>query len=813
MSLTLEQARERAALLTVTGMSIDLDLTRTEGFTSTSTIEFTARDEGARTFVDCAGRITSATLNDVELPLTEHDGRVLPLTGLAPENVLVVTAEMDYSHDGEGLHEHIDAADGSRHLYAMSFLDAAPRWFACFDQPDLKAPCRMRVTCPGEWTVLGNGRFTRVADVEGPDRATWEMAETAPLATYFVTLVAGEMVSHLSEHDGITLGFHTRQSLAPALAAHVDDMREVTAQAMDAYHELFGIRYPFGDYHQAFVPDFNAGAMENAGCVTLRDEFLFRGHATRDELASRASTIAHELAHQWFGDLVTMTWWDDLWLNESFAEFLAHVVCEEATAYPLWVGFGMVRKAWGVVADEGPATHPVAANRAQNSTEALGHFDGISYAKGAAVLKQLRAELGDDIFWAGLRQYIGQHRFGNATLADLLAAWRDAGAEELDAWAQVWLTTTGLDTLTATGTSIVRTPGTSGERRPHTITIASLDAAGELLGEQTVAIRADTTAVALPAGLHVPDAHDEAWAAIRPSAPPDRWPPLARIANPMTRVVLWNSLRSQVRYGTLPGAQALDIVLRDLPEEPEPLIITAIGQWALGELAGILAPPTERHARVAKVAGMYESLLQSAEPGSDTQLVALRGQVESTCDVAWLLDLLGESLVIPGRPLDQALRWAAVRRVMMLQPDDGLIECEIQRDRSSDGLRQAARARASRATTAAKREAFELIMSPSDLPASRVTSTALGLFLAEQHELTAHLAEEWFDRLPGTSRFRSGWALGRVALQSFPLSHASAALVERCEALLADTELAPGLRRALLDGADVMRRCVAQIEG
>ena len=275
----------------------------------------------------------------------------------------------------------------------------------------------------------------------------WVITPTGRLASYFVTVVAGPYVSVIDEHAGIRLGFHARASLAAELKAEAADMITVTRQSFDYYHELFGIPYPFGEYHQAFVPDFNAGAMENPGCVTLRDGFLYRGRATEADRGRRANVIAHELAHMWFGDLVTMRWWDNLWLNESFAEYLAHRCCTAATAYPLWTEFGILRKDWGLVADQSPSTHPIAGQDAADTQIALQNFDGIAYAKGAAVVKQLASHLGDAVFVAGLRSYIDRFAFGNATFEDLIDTWTSAGAVDLGTWAEAWLRTAGPDTI------------------------------------------------------------------------------------------------------------------------------------------------------------------------------------------------------------------------------------------------------------------------------------------------------------------------------------------------------------------------------
>ncbi|MGA9346044.1 MAG: M1 family aminopeptidase, partial [Nocardioidaceae bacterium] len=327
-SLTDTEAADRAAAISVDSYDIDLDLTRgPDNFGSHTEISFRSRD-GSATFLDLqATEVSSITLNGqpVDAGLVE-EGR-LRLDGLADANTIVVDALMAYSRDGEGMHRTVDPEDKQAYLYAMAFLPAAPRIFACFDQPDLKAVYRVQVTAPTDWVVLGNG----VATQTEPGR--WTLSETLPLSTYFVTLVAGPYYSLTREHDGMKLGLHCRQSLARHLDKDADELFTITAQCFDEYHRLFGIRYPFGDYHQAFVPEFNAGAMENPGCVTWTDEFVFKAQATDSLRATRAMVVAHEMAHQWFGDLVTMTWWDDLWLNESFAEYMGYRTTAKATRF------------------------------------------------------------------------------------------------------------------------------------------------------------------------------------------------------------------------------------------------------------------------------------------------------------------------------------------------------------------------------------------------------------------------------------------------------------------------------------------------
>ncbi|MGH3743031.1 MAG: M1 family metallopeptidase, partial [Micromonosporaceae bacterium] len=379
--LTHAEAKRRAELLDVRSYDIDLDLTRgDQEFGSATRVAFSCAEPGESSFAELTPtRLRRAALNGVEIDLDQCvDGRI-PLSDLASDNELLVEADMPYSRTGEGLHHFVDPADGETYLYAQSCMDFAQRIFACFDQPDLKAPVRLKVTAPEGWTVIGNGAATQVS----PGR--WEMAETAPLATYFVTLAAGPYHSVRSEHDGVPLGLHCRRSLAAHLDPDVDELFTVTRQCLDRYHELFALRYPYGKYDQVFVPEFNAGAMENPGCVVFRDGLVFRSAPTEAQREVRAMVLAHEMAHMWFGDLVTLRWWDDLWLNESFAEYMGHRVTTEVTRFTeAWTTFSLTRKTWGYAADQRPSTHPI-ASEVNDTAQAMLNFDGISYAKGASV--------------------------------------------------------------------------------------------------------------------------------------------------------------------------------------------------------------------------------------------------------------------------------------------------------------------------------------------------------------------------------------------------------------------------------------------
>ena len=812
-SLLQTEARQRAQQLAVTEMKVELDLTA-EGptFSSRSTLTFDCR-VAADAFVDFRGEeLRSAVLNGRLLdPACWQRGRI-PLTDLHPHNVLVVDGVMAYSNDGEGLYRHVDQADQQPYLYAMSFLDAAPRWFACFDQPDLKARYLFDVRAPVGWTVLGNGPSEELA----PGR--WRLRAPRPLSTYFVTLVAGPYVSVRDEHDGIPLGFHARASQADALAAEAADLVAVTKGAFDYYHRVFGLRYPFGEYHQAFVPDFNAGAMENPGCVVLRDQLIFRGRATASERAGRATTMAHEMAHMWFGDLVTMRWWDELWLNESFAEYIAHRACEEGGRYRVWTEFGIDRKDWGSVADQSPSTHPVAGNGALDAQAALNAFDGISYAKGAAVLQQLVAHLGDDVFFAGLRRYFSTHAYGNADFADLTAAWTAAGATGLEGWSSAWLHSAGMDVLrvdrAGPESAVVRVPP-AGEQaaRTHALQVGAFDRAGRLLARTPALVGDQPVPVPVPAGtaLVVPDSTDQTWARLRLG--PQEWSTLGEVlpqlGDATTRVVLFNAVRDAVRNAELAPARALDLLCAGVLSEGSDVVLASVLAFALSQLAGPYAAPADRAARRQQVHATARTVLEQAPAGSDHQLAAFRLVLASCDDVDLLQSWLASSGLPHGVELDRELSWALVRRVTSLSGDGGLIEATLARDPSGSAPGHAAQARAGLPSAAAKEAAWRILMSSTGASAYEAYATAQGFFDPAQSDLTEPYVDRYFEEVPQMSTFRHGWSLGKVALLAYPSSASTPQTLSRAQQTLVRGVFAAPVERALVDGTDRLRRAVA----
>ncbi|ADU47267.1 aminopeptidase N [Intrasporangium calvum] len=837
-SLTLAEARERAELIAVTSYAVELDLDRGDQvFGSVSSITFTCGSPGADSWVDVKARsVEGATLNGVRLdPAGIRDGR-LPLPGLAADNHLVVRSTMGYSHDGQGLHRATDPADRRDYVYGHLFLDAAPTVYACFDQPDLKAPYDVTVRAPQDWVVLGNGAASQVA----PGR--WELATTKPLATYFVTVCAGPYVSVLAEHDGIPLGLHARASLREPLERHAGQLFEVTRQSFDYFHGLFGIRYPFGEYHQVFVPEFNAGAMENPGCVTLRDQYLFRGAATRDELLSRANTVSHEMSHMWFGDLVTMRWWDDLWLNESFAEYMSHRCLVDATEYSdAWVDSSIVRKVWGYGAERSPSTHPVAGVAALDAQSALQNFDGISYAKGAAVLRQLISFVGDDAFLDGVRAYLRDTSHGNGTLADFLGAIERASGRDLGPWSDGWLLTAGRDSVSVelvTGPSggSAGDPLTGESAAPAVVTSArllrvppadhpadrphALDVAGWRDGVEVVRVTVTVTDDRTPLGdllgatapaVLVPNAGDLTWARVRlDDATLDGLPAqLGRVPDAQARAVVWSALIDGVHGAEVSPSTFLDVFAATWTTEANASILARMALYAEHRIVPHFVPRVAQAAALARLADSARELLGRAEEGTTRSLAAARLLAGTSDDETLLRAWAGGSGLPHGLEDDGDFRWIVVRNLAAR----GLIGASAvdayrAKDDTLQGGLNALMCRAALPAPAAKAWAWEQLTGRHGRSNYEMVHLARGLWMSPDDALVAGYVDRFFRDVPAMSGWVGEDALSRVVLAAFPKIFTAETGV-RSSAALRREDLTPGVRRSLVDADAELREALA----
>ncbi|WP_370411862.1 aminopeptidase N [Streptomyces fradiae] len=820
--LTRDEAQTRAQLLDVHHYAVDLDLTTgDETFGSTTHIRFTARAAGD-TFVELKpDALHTAALDGTPLDVKALDGNRLPLTLTEGEHTLSITATMRYSHTGEGMHRFTDPTDGEAYVYTQLFMEDVQRVFAAFDQPDLKSVFDVSVTAPEGWTVLSNGITEQQTD------GRWTAATTPLISTYLVCVAAGPWHSVRTEHAGLPFGIHCRRSLAPHLDADADEILDITKACFDRYHEKFAEPYPFDSYDQAFVPEFNAGAMENPGLVTFRDEFVFRSAVTDTERMHRAMVIAHEMAHMWFGDLVTLRWWDDIWLNESFAEYMGFQTVNEACSElfaDTWIDFGVTRKAWGYEADQRPSTHPVApaADAVPDTASALLNFDGISYAKGASALRQLVAWMGEDDFLAGINIHFKRHRFGNATLADFVDNLAAATDRDVHGWAEQWLRTTGVDTLTprlaGEGSTWRLTVDRAGGR-PHRLSVGihDRDAAGDLvLRERVWADVPQEAPLALDGprpALVVLNDGDLTYTKMRfdEASAESVLRGLSRIPDPLTRAVVWNALRDMVRDGELSGAEYLAVALAHLPEETELAVVQGVLGFARMQIADRYVSEADRPAALATLTEITRALLRRTEDGEapGLRLTAVRACIDSATTPDKIASWLEEGTVHGGPELDPELRWRILARLAVLgATDEAAIAAELERDPSATGQEGAARCRAALPTAEAKAAAWSAMFDSDELSNYLFTATADGFWKPEQAELTRDYVARFYPAAIAMAERRGpalAEAAGRRAFPAFAIDADSLALGERH---LADDTMIPALRRQLVDQLDDLRRAL-----
>ncbi|WP_179272336.1 aminopeptidase N [Streptomyces sp. XY006] len=818
--LTRDEAQTRAGLLDVHRYTIDLDLTGgDETFDSHTLIAFSARTDGD-TFVEIRpAELRSVTLDGQPLDPEALDGNRLPLKNLtAGEHELRVHAAMRYSRTGEGMHRFTDPTDGETYVYTQLFLDDVQRVFAAFDQPDLKAVFELSVRAPQGWTVLANGITEHTGD------GRWRAAPTPPISTYLVAVAAGPWHSVRTEHRGLPFGLHCRRSLAPHLDADADELLDITRACYDRYHEKFDEPYPFDSYDQAFVPEFNAGAMENPGLVTFRDEFVYRSAVTDTERQTRAIVIAHEMAHMWFGDLVTLKWWDDIWLNESFAEYMGYQTLVEATRFTdTWTDFGVTRKAWGYDADQRPSTHPVAPEAVDDTASALLNFDGISYAKGAGALRQLVAWLGEKDFLAGINTHFARHKFANATLADFIDSLAGATERDVHAWADAWLRTTGVDTLTphiAPGDhgTCALTVDRAGSR-PHRIAVGLYDRdlgddGGHLVlrerlhldlpqdGAQPIGKR--------PALLLLNDG-DLGYAKVRfdPESFETVRKDLSGLPSPLTRAVVWNALRDAVRDGELAPGAYLETARAHLPLETDLAIVQGVLAFAATHITDRYLTPEERPAALATLSELCRDLIRRTEDGDNPglRLIAVRHRIDVAAHPDTIAAWLADGTVSGGPELDPELRWRVLARLAVLgATDEAAIAAELERDPSATGQEGAARCRAALPDPEAKARAWAAMFASDDLSNYLFSATARGFWQPEQADLVREYVPRYYaDAVPVADRRGPAiaTAVGRDAFPAHAVDADSLRLGEQC---LRDTDPSPSLRRSLTDQlADLAR--------
>ncbi len=838
-NLTRDEAATRAALLDVTSYAIDLDLTTGDAtFASTTTLTFTANQPGASTFVDLVDAdVHEVTLNGRSLdPATVYADSRLALDDLAAENVLVVRADCRYTNIGQGLHRFVDPADGRVYTYSQFEVPDARRVFATFEQPDLKSVFTFTVTAPENWTVVSNAP-TPTPENLGGGRAVWSFAPTERMSTYITAIIAGEYHEVQDVYEGkygtIPLGHYCRQSLVEHL--DTDKLVETTKASFAFFEEQFDFPYPFGKYDQLYVPEYNMGAMENAGAVTLRDEYLPRSRQPRSFYEFRTSVITHEMAHMWFGNLVTMRWWDDLWLNESFAEWACYWCEAEATEFTdAWTGFANARKQTGYRADQLPSTHPIAADNVDLEAVEV-NFDMITYAKGASVLKQLVAWVGLEPFLAGLRQYFKDHAFGNATFADLLAALEKSSGRELKGWATEWLQTAGVNTLRPAFTldadgnyaSFEVQQSAAPEQptlRRHRLGIGLYDDVdGALVRRQYLEVDVEGASTALTelVGTAQPDLlllndEDHAYAKIRldeRSLATALDGGLSRLVDSLPRALVWGSAWDMTRDGEMPATDFVRLVVANIGAETDAWGVTRIPAMA-ATAVHYYSDPAHREELVAEWESGLRGLVTSAEPGSDHQLTFVRQWAatarseEGLAEVAALLD---GSWTLEGLAVDQEMRWGLLAALASKgKVADAEIDAELARDNTISGQEQAAAARVAQPRREVKEAAWAAILDP-ETPNETAREMVLSVFRFGQAEVTEGFVEKYLEAAE-TVMETLGFHKGSTVVEyGFPKQLGSAEVLAQLDAWLESSPAPKTAKRYVSEArADLARALTAQ---
>lgn len=842
-NLTREEAQTRAGLLDVDSYTIELDLTTSETtFSSTTTIAFGCTQPGESSFADLVGAtVHEVTLNGVPLDPAEVyvDSRIR-LEDLQARNELVVRADCTYSNSGEGLHRFVDPVDDRVYLYSQFEVPDARRMYTTFEQPDLKSVFTFRVTAPEHWKVVSNAP-TPQPEPQGDGKAVWSFPPTKKMSTYITALVAGEYHEVQDVYEGkngtIPLGHYCRQSLVEFLDR--DELVKLTKQGFEFFEEAFDYPYPFEKYDQLYVPEYNMGAMENAGCITLRDEYLPRSRQPRSFYEFRCSVILHEMAHMWFGDLVTMKWWDDLWLNESFAEWACYHAEVEATEFTeSWTGFANARKQTGYRQDQMPSTHPIAADNYDLQAVEV-NFDMITYAKGASVLKQLVAWVGLEPFLAGLRQYFNDFAYGNSEFTDLLLALEKSSGRELQGWAQEWLQTAGVNTLApdfeldADGNyasfSVVQTADPDWPTiRRHRIGVGLYDEVTNERGEvrlvRRTSIETDVTGerteVAELVGMKQPallllNDNDLTYAKIRldERSLATVVDGLDRLDDSLARALCWGAAWDMTRDAEMSATDYVHLVLANIGQETDAWGISRIPAYAAQAVNSLTAPANRPAVRQRWERGL-RALLEAAAPGSDQQLTFMRsyaGAAHSEEAIADLEQLLDGELTFEDLAMDQDLRWSLIAGLARNGRAGDRIDAELGRDNTISGKEHAAAARAVQPSAEAKAAAWDAAIVRTDTANETARSIVLAFQQPGQDEVLAPYVEKYLAAAE-TLWEHLGTHKASVALEHiFPRPLASPALLEQVDAWLATTTANPAALRYVREGrADVARYLAAQ---
>ena len=835
-NLSRAEAADRSAHLKIHRYDVTLDVTTgEETFYSKSKVTFACSKPGYSTFIDAVGkRLISATLNGKSIEASEFTGQSLFLKDLQAENELVVEVEAIYSKTGEGLQRSVDPVDNEVYLYSQGETAFIRNMYPCFDQPDLKSTFDFTVIAPAHWEVISNNPVKNKSDVDGKKR--WEFTTTPIMSTYITAVVAGPYAHVHDEYNGkkkIPMGIYCRKSLFQHLDAH--EIFLVTKQGFEYFERVFGLAYAFDKYDQIAVVDFNWGAMENAGCVTFREELLvFRSKVTERMYNARANTILHEMAHMWFGNLVTMKWWDDLWLNESFAEWSSYLALVEATRFKnSWAGFNAERKNWAYRQDQLSSTHPIAADMVDIET-VKANFDGITYAKGASVLHQLVAHVGRDNFIAGLQVYFAKHAYRNTTLKDLLDELEAKSGRSLDSWVATWLQTAGVNTLrpevklsgdTYESIAIKQEPplipAGSTEKRPHRMAVGLYDLKGDVLSRRTsveLDVAGELTSVDKLKGEKVADLllindKDLSYAKIRfdQRSIDTLKSHLGKLNDNLSRALCWSAAWDMLRDAEISSSDFIDIAIAGLPGEDDITTVTALGNQ-LSSAIEVYAAPKNRDSLREKIATVMGDLLERAKPGSDFQLQFARffaSLAHTQAQGAKIRELLDGKL--NGLTIDADLRW----HLLICLVERGLagvseIDAELQRDNTLTGQLARERCLAAQPNLEAKEKAFKTATENFEISNWMRLSAIQGFARPLHRDFHAKFIDRYFGLILDIYNTKSYEDSSNIIDLLFPSYVVSNETLAKTDAWLTSTgkDAHPTLRRHVLEAKDSLVRAL-----
>ncbi len=838
-NLTRIEAGVRAELLKVQSYEIALDLTTSEKtFRTTTKVRFSANEVGASTFIDAiTAQVHSVVFNGETLDVSVvSDGTRIQLENLKAENELVVDADAFYTNTGEGLHRFVDPVDNEVYLYSQFEVPDSRRVFAVFEQPSLKATFKFTVTAPENWKVVSN-QATPAPTLHGDGRATWAFEPTPVISSYITALIAGpysEVRSELTSSDGriIPLGVFARASMTEFLDA--DYILDKTREGFEFFEKAFDYPYPFDKYDQLFVPEFNAGAMENAGAVTFTETYVFRSKVTDAIRERRVITILHELAHMWFGDLVTMQWWNDLWLNESFAEYASHLAVAEATEWKnTWSTFASLEKSWAFRQDQLPSTHPIVAE-INDLQDVQVNFDGITYAKGAAVLKQLVAWVGQDKFLAGVSQYFKKHAFKNTELKDLLVELEKTSGRELKSWSKLWLETAGVNTLkpeltiSENGTIthfVIQQSAIASQPtiRPHRMAIGFYDLiSGKLQRTSQIELDVDgeRTHVSQLVGLKQPalillNDGDLAYAKIRLDQ--TSWATalehLSDIEDPLARTIVWGAALDASRDAEADPADFVRLVLAHIATETESTtMMTLLRQ--LVTTANLYVSVEKRQLALIQIADGLLHLARTAVAGSDAQLQFTKFFAlfaRSGEQLTALRALLSGEETLEGLTIDADLKWELLTGLVVAgEAGESEIAKLVESDRTANGEKAAAGARAAIPTAENKEATWRLLTETKELSNAHVQAASMAFNRVIDTELLRPYVQKYFDSALAIWELHAFKIAEYLLVNLFPIQLADEATAEVARRAIAEPKFKaiPALHRILVENLDNLERAL-----